>query len=481
MMVRSFASSAGTVPMSLFLLAVALPPATAQVYKISDRNAIVTSAQTLAFDLMTYYDGNETGEIPGMLPGPPFDGLGDYYWYQAAGFWATFIDYWRVTGDDMYNDVVAQGLLHQVGENNDFAPANQTATLSNDDQCNWGVASMLAAESRFPSPAGAPEWLAVAQNVFERLAWRLDQEDGGECGGGLRWSIPPENAGYNYKPTTATGCFFNLAARLARHTGNEMYAKYADKSWDWMYNIGYIDNTTWSVYEGSHAELNCSDINRTTFSVDISSLTQGAAFMYNHTQSDAWRNRTSNLVDRFLADFVVEDNGAFFEVPCEGVVGRCTVEMLGFKGLAHRYLASSIQVAPFLRQEVLPALRASAQKAIDQCTGGVSERQCGFYWSRGRFISPDLDQTTGLSEQMNVLSAVSSLLIPAADAPAFQTSIDSTEGSGNGEEIGDDSNSDGNGEADNRTPGSGSGASFHGVNLFVVAGVLVVWGVMAWY
>jgi mannan endo-1,6-alpha-mannosidase len=225
---------------AILLLTVGLPPATAQVYKLSDRNDIVASARTLAFDLMTFYDGNETGRVPGLLPGPPAEGLGDYYWGQAAHFWATFIDYWSATGDETYNDLIIQGLLHQVGDSNDFSPFNQTRTLSNDDQCGWGTVAMLAAESRFPSPDGAPGWLSIAQNVFEQLAWRFDQEEGGACGGGLRWSVLSQNQGYGFKQTQATGCFLNLAARLARHTGNETYTNYADKSWDWMYNVGWV-------------------------------------------------------------------------------------------------------------------------------------------------------------------------------------------------------------------------------------------------
>lgn len=38
------------------------------------------------------------------------------------------IEYWYLTGDDQYNDIVTQGLLHQVGEHNDYMPENQTKT-----------------------------------------------------------------------------------------------------------------------------------------------------------------------------------------------------------------------------------------------------------------------------------------------------------------------------------------------------------------
>jgi mannan endo-1,6-alpha-mannosidase len=107
-----------------------------------------------------------------------------------------------------------------------------------------------------------------------------------------------QNQGYGFKQTQATGCFLNLAARLARHTGNETYTNYADKSWDWMYNVGFIDDDTWRVYDGSHAELNCTadSLIKTTFSVVISSIAQGSAFMYNQVSTSSSLSRLEKHV-----------------------------------------------------------------------------------------------------------------------------------------------------------------------------------------
>ena len=38
------------------------------------------------------------------------------------------IEYWYYTGDSTYNAVVTQGLLAQVGPDNDYMPPNQTKT-----------------------------------------------------------------------------------------------------------------------------------------------------------------------------------------------------------------------------------------------------------------------------------------------------------------------------------------------------------------
>ena len=68
---------------------------------------------------MKLYIGNETGQVPGLLPQP-------YYWWEAGAMFGQMIEYWYYTGDTTYNDVVSQGLLFQVGQNNDYMPQNQT-------------------------------------------------------------------------------------------------------------------------------------------------------------------------------------------------------------------------------------------------------------------------------------------------------------------------------------------------------------------
>ncbi len=144
---------------------------------------------------MQYYKGNESGEIPGILPGPPPSG--DYYWWNGAALWSSLIEYWHYTGDSTYNDVIMKGLLFQVGEDRNFMPKNWTANMANDDQGLWALAAMLAAERTFPNPpSDKPQWLELADNVFNNLANRWDTS--GSCDGGLRWSIASTNNGYDY-------------------------------------------------------------------------------------------------------------------------------------------------------------------------------------------------------------------------------------------------------------------------------------------
>ncbi len=44
---------------------------------LTSTDSIKNAASTIAFDLMTYYTGNRTGDTPGNLPDP-------YYWWEAG-------------------------------------------------------------------------------------------------------------------------------------------------------------------------------------------------------------------------------------------------------------------------------------------------------------------------------------------------------------------------------------------------------------
>jgi len=384
-------------------------------YTIETTDQIKQVASTIAYDMMVYYSGNKSGNTPGILPGPP--PAGPYYWWEAGAMWGTLIDYWHLTGDSTYNDVVEQAMIFQVGEDKDYQPKNVTASLGNDDQGFWGMSAMLAAEMNFQNPdADKAQWLALAQAVWNTQA-APDRHDS-TCGGGLRWQIPLSNNGYNYKNSIANGCFFNLGARLARYTSNDTYAQYAEETFDWMRTVGFIDEN-YNIYDGAHVETNCTDINKAQFSYNVGVWMQGAAFMYNYTGSDTWKQRTEALADNLLSVFFPNDIA--YEIACE-TQGTCTTDMLSFKGYIHRWAAMSTQLAPFLKEKILPVLKTSAAAAVSTCTGGSYGRQCGFSWSNRAF------DDTGVGQQMNVLGALSSLLIENAHAPLTNDTGGTSEG-----------------------------------------------------
>lgn len=167
-----------------------------------------------------------------------------------------------------------------VGPHDDYMPPNQTASLGNDDQAFWAMAALSAAETNFQNPSvSQPSWLALSQAVFNEQAGRWDTQ---YCNGGLRWQIY-QVGGYDLKNSIANGAFFQIGARLARYTGDSMYAQWCEKVWDWMWRIGLIDNETYAVYDNAEADrLNCTSLDHNEWSYNIGTMLVGAATMYNY-------------------------------------------------------------------------------------------------------------------------------------------------------------------------------------------------------
>ncbi|KAL2152457.1 hypothetical protein VTH82DRAFT_5641 [Thermothelomyces myriococcoides] len=375
---------------------------------LEDEDSVKSAASTIAFGLVKYYTGNNTGDTPGNLPDP-------YFWWEAGAMFGTLIDYWAITGDDSYNAITSQAILHQATDKGDFMPPNQTRTLGNDDQGFWGMAAMSAAENNFPNPPeDQPQWLAMAQSLFNQYASRWEEQT---CGGGLRWQIFTFNNGYNYKNSISNGCFFNIAARLARYTGNETYAEWANKIWAWEESMGLIDGNL-TVRDGVHVNpqdgtCNKRDDNQWTYNAGI--FLHGAAVMYNHTDgSDVWRERVDGLVASTLNTFVDRTTGVLMEL-CEPA-GFCNVDQQSFKGYLTRWLAGTVQMAPHTADAIRPLLEADAVAAARSCTGeshpgpppfrGHPGTACGLRWTTGAF-----DGWAGVGEQMNALSAVMYTLV----------------------------------------------------------------------
>lgn len=365
---------------------------------------------------MSFYHGQEPGHTPGILSGPGPEHR-DYVWWEAGALWGTMIDYWKYTGDNTYNDIVQASLAHQAGPERNYMEPNVSAFIGNDDQSFWGISAMLAAESNFQNPPpGDPQWLALAQAVFNTQTGP-DRRDS-SCDGGLRWQVFPLNDGYGYKNAISNGLFFNLAARLARYTGDESYAVHAAEAFDWMLRVGLIDGGSFDVFDGAHVEHGCRDVNRAQFSYNVAVLLQGAAFMHDFTRGEGtWARRVDGLLSSMLRTFFVPPAGASggdgriaFEPACEGGVSNvpadgCTGDMLAFKGFGARWMADTARLCPWTRDRIMPVLRASAQAAVRQCVGGANGRMCGLQWSSGRY-----DGTVGVGQEMNVLSALMVLL-----------------------------------------------------------------------
>lgn len=370
--------------------------------------------------------------MPGNLPDP-------YFWWEAGAMFGTMVDYWFYTGDTTYNEVTTQALVHQAGDDRDFMPTNQTRTEGNDDQGFWAMAAMSAAENNYPNPPpDQPQWLGLAQGVFNEYVGRWDEKT---CGGGLRWQIFTFNNGFNYKVnkhkglpicaqlgitkfdadipeqnSISNGCFFNIAARLARFTGNQTYADWADKIYDWMEKTDLI-SPEGQVFDGASIDDGCKKIDKAEWTYNLGIFVHGSAVMYNHTgggdnKNNKWKPRVEAFLNHTEQFHFID--GIIVERPCEENK-LCDFDQRSFKGYLTRYLAGTIQMAPFTFDRVAPLLKSTAAAAAQQCSGsppaaefkGIQGTACGFSWAQ----KENFDGSVGVGEQMSALQALQYTLV----------------------------------------------------------------------
>ena len=273
---------------------------------------------------------------------------------------------------------------------------------------------MSAAEHNFPSPYESANstspWLALATAVFNDFVNRWNTAT---CNGGLKWQIFPSNVGYDYKNTAANGGFFQLSARLARHTGNATYLSWAEKTWDWMSRIQLVD-ANYRVWDGTQDGGNCTQVNHATFSYTTGMLLYGSAVLANYTNgSSVWMERTEGLLGATTPFFTPFPNASLimYESECEPQ-GTCDTDQLSFKGLLARWMAASAQLVPDISNATMSLLQASAQAAAMACSGGPSNSTCGQKWYVGGF-----DGSTGVGQQLSALEVVQGLLTNTTTPP----------------------------------------------------------------
>ncbi|KAJ4301497.1 hypothetical protein N0V90_003589 [Kalmusia sp. IMI 367209] len=379
--------------------------------KIQEHYSIKSAAKTIAGGIVAKYNKDLKDElIPGLFNDP-------YYWWESGAVLGSLIDYSYLTGDNQYDDLIAEGVMHQVSDSYSFMPPNQTKTLGNEDQSIWGLTAMAAAEDGFStSKLGNHSWVDFAINVFNDQVQRWNTET---CDGGLKWQIYAFNSGYTYKNSFTNGNFFLLAARLAKFTGNSTYSEWAETAFQWTKNIGLIDDK-FHVYDGTDESTNCSQINRIQWSYGLGIFTEGAAVMYNVTNgNDTWKEAVTGFVND--TTIFQKDSSVLVEVACEGN-GKCNTDQRAFKGIATRSFARAAQAAPFVSGSLIPILQASAQGAADSCEGEKDSLKCALKWTgNGDPVGVD----GGLGEAFSALSVVQALLVSDAKAPT-------TESSGNG-------------------------------------------------
>jgi mannan endo-1,6-alpha-mannosidase len=270
---------------------------------------------------------------------------------------------------------------------------------------------MSALEYQFPDPSKAPaNYLEVVTNAFENIVGRWDESS---CGGGLKWQIYPENAyGYNYKNSISNGCTFALGARLARYTGEQKYADWAVKIYDWTKEVGLISDQ-YEVFDGSDDKKNCAAVaDKTQWTYNNAMFLHGSAFMFDYTNGDkAWKERTSGFLEHAETLFFRPYENAtdiMYEWACEtGESGRhCNLDQQSFKAYLSRFIAKTALLAPFTKDKITEYLKASAVGAAKSCSGGADGMTCGSKWYTGSW-----DGTSGVGQQLSALEVTQALLM----------------------------------------------------------------------
>ncbi|KAG8629216.1 hypothetical protein KVT40_003081 [Elsinoe batatas] len=221
------------------------------------------------------------------------------------------------------------------------------------------------------------------------------------------------NKGYNYKNSISNGLFFNIAARLYAYTGNQTYADWAVKAWDWTVDIGLLQ--AWNVYDGADENLDCVKQDHTQWTYNAGIYMYGAATMWNVTQNtemaEQWQARTLGLWNRSTELFFAGDaRNILYKVACEPG-SNCKVDQLSFKGYLSRWMAVTMQVAPFMTPLIRPYLEASARGAAQRCAGEAGST-CGTRWYESGW-----DGTTGVGQQMCALETFQALLHTSSPGP----------------------------------------------------------------
>ena len=349
----------------------------------------------------------------------------------------SLIDYWYYTGDSTYNDKVSQALLFQVGPDENYMPPNQSKSLGNDDQAFWGMAAMSAAEVKFPNPPKyQPQWLALAQAVFNSQAERWDTTT---CNGGLRWQIFAFNNGYEYKNSVSNGCFFNLAARLGAYTHNSTYLDWAIKAWDWCWDSTLIGDR-YQVFDGTGPLENCTGTNPVQWSYNTGVFLLGVATMWNQVsgiisystislltyaktegaEQLKWEERLNGLLNASVVFF--NKSQVMYEVSCEPR-NNCDIDQQSFKAYLARWMAATTKLAPWTWGIIQPYLIASANAAALSCNPGETGAVCGTKWTTGAY-----DGSTGVGQQMNAMEVIQSNLIQRVSGPVSNTTGGSSQG-----------------------------------------------------
>ncbi|KAJ5220573.1 Mannan endo-1-6-alpha-mannosidase DCW1, partial [Penicillium citrinum] len=177
---------------------------------------------------------------------------------------------------------------------------------------------MAAAERNFTNPSSeTPGYVSMVQAVFDERTHRWDMT---ACQISLRWQL--FGMMDRLQKRHSNGCLFDVAARLARYTGNATYAEWATKAWDWTKSVGLI-TPDWQVSMEQRTTRTTS-----TLSSNSSDMTSPSSDLQFVNVEDTARWPLGRCNHFFSKNESSKD--VMYEPPCE-LIGKCNVDQLSFK------------------------------------------------------------------------------------------------------------------------------------------------------
>jgi mannan endo-1,6-alpha-mannosidase len=300
----------------------------------------------------------------------------------------------------------------------------------------WIYPALTAMESGFPAPICKSgnvslratgkcnvSWQSLAINAFEEHVERWNAEKT-TCNGGLRWQLKDPG----YKNTVTNGGFFQIAARLARYTGNETFADWATTVWEWTTAVELLETgEEYHVHDGAEdrEERECSMdgyFQNQEWSHTLGLYLQGAANMYAYSQRknvtasrQNWTIHVDGLVRRVQSAFSLrykKDNTSIdviYENMCE-LTDDCSEDQMAFKSTLVQALSRTMMLVPSVMPRIAKLINATSVGASSGCSTKTEDKNaCGFKWYTGRW-----DQVTKFGAQVSSLEAVLGALVGSA-------------------------------------------------------------------
>ena len=118
----------------------------------------------------------------------------------------------------------------------------------------------------------------------------------------------------------------------------------------------------------------------------------------------------TNLLNTIVYDFFTINDGIMSEL-CEK--RGCDTDQLTFKAYLSRWMAMTMQMAPFTAKVIMPALQVSATAAMEQCSGTFFPNNCGLRWQ----MNGTWDGSNGPGQQMAALEVLLSTIIREQAVP----------------------------------------------------------------